>query len=222
MPLIDITGNRYGKLTVIGLAKSGKHTYWECKCDCGKEVTVRGDCLKDGNTKSCGCLNAESKYIVHGQAHSKLYHLYYSILQRCYNPNNEQYFNYGGRGIVMCREWKDDYMAFDKWAKENGYTRGLSIDRINNNGNYEPGNCRWVTQKVQTRNTRHNTHITFRGETKILVEWCEQFGVNMATACNRLKRGLDLEKVFVPTEKGVSTIPKGSTASIDTTPETES
>lgn len=213
----DYTGQTYNRVTLLSFShKRGKHSYWNCRCSCGNEFTARVDCVISGNTKSCGCLNHEAKVTKHGQARTPLYRVYYSMKQRCYNPNDKHYSDYGGRGISICDEWLSDFPAFSKWAYENGYAHGLSIDRIDVNGNYEPSNCRWVTQKVQTRNTRRNTYITISGETKVLKDWCTTFGVNCATACNRIKRGYPIYKVFGISEQSVST---NCTPSIGTTVE---
>lgn len=193
----DISGNRYGKLVVVGFSHMDrKHSYYFCKCDCGNEITARSDCLKTGTIKSCGCLVKDNHVKTHGQSRSKLYRVYYGMKQRCYNPNHKAYYRYGGRGISICEEWKNDFKAFYDWAIENGYQDGLTIDRKDYNGNYEPNNCRWVTQAEQSRNTSRNTLITIDGVTRLLVEWCEIYGVNMSTACYRIKKNLPIKKVF--------------------------
>lgn len=200
--LKDMTGEKYGKLTVLKFSHMrGKHSYWLCKCDCGNLATVRADGLKRGTTKSCGCLIKNNHPIEHGQAKTKLYHLFYGMKQRCYNPKHESYHRYGGRGITICDKWLNDYMSFYRWSMKNGYKPGLTIDRIDNDGNYEPDNCGWITQKEQTRNTSRNTKITIDGVTKLLIEWCELYGVNPATACYRIKRGWNYSSVFKITSK---------------------
>ena len=107
---------------------------------------------------------------------------------RCYNPNDPSYKNWGGRGIAICDEWKDDFTCFYTWATENGYSEYLTIDRIDNNGNYTPENCRWASQKTQSRNRRSNVSITIGRETKSLVEWCEIFKLSYTTVNARYKR----------------------------------
>lgn len=150
--LKDLTGNQYTRLTVIKFSHmKDKHSYWLCKCICGKYKTVRSDCLKSKLVQSCGCLNDEAKVVKHGQYGTKLYHVWGTMKYRCNNPNDKHFHRYGGRGIKVCDEW-NDFIPFYKWATNHGYKEGLTIDRINNDGNYEPSNCRWVTIQEQQRN----------------------------------------------------------------------
>ena len=150
--LKDLTGQVFGRLTVESFSHmNGKHSYWNCRCECGNIHIVRSDCLKGGLVKSCGCLNREPRGITHGQSKTKLYHVWAGIKQRCNNPNANHYDRYGGRGITYCKEW-EKYEPFYTWAMNNGYQEGLTIDRIDNDGNYEPTNCRWITIAEQQRN----------------------------------------------------------------------
>ena len=134
--------------------------------------------------------------IKHLKCNTKLYFVYHKIKDRCYNPNEKGYKNYGGRGIAMCQEWQDDFMNFYNWAIENGYKEGLSIDRINNNGNYEPSNCRWATREIQNKNKRSNRYITFNGETKTLTDWSLSLGFSDDTVRRRLKDGWSIERAL--------------------------
>lgn len=134
----------------------------------------------------------------HGMRHSRIYNIWRSMGQRCSNPNNNRYSVYGGRGIVVCAEWKY-FIGFYEWSISNGYNDGLTIDRINPNGNYEPNNCRWVTQKVQQNNRNNNRYIEFNGNIHTLGEWSEITGINLGTIWDRLKRGWSIEKTLTTT-----------------------
>ena len=162
----DIAGNRYGRLLVTEfshLSEDRKRTYWKCKCDCGAEIVVRGDSLKNGHTNSCGCYNKEilsaaKTTMTHGLTNTRIYHIYTGMKTRCYNPNAENYINYGGRGIKICDEWlcENGFVSFYNWAMSNNYSDNLSIDRINVDGDYAPTNCRWATAKEQANNRRNS------------------------------------------------------------------
>lgn len=153
-----LIGKRFGKLVVKDMVyvERAKRRYALVKCDCGNEKTVAPSSLRNGKTKSCGCNWSKSvseANSTHGLSHTRLHKIWRGIKLRCLTKTNNRYEYYGGRGITIADEWKDDFMNFYNWAMDNGYQEDLTIDRIDNNGDYEPDNCRWVTQKVQVRNT---------------------------------------------------------------------
>lgn len=165
---VNIVGMRFGKLFVIEKSepirsKNGKIecARWKCRCDCGNEIVVVGNSLRRGLTKSCGCIKKENppNNITHNMSNTNIYKVYKEIKRRCYNKNSKDYKYYGGRGIAVCDEWKNDFMAFYNWSIDNGYKEGLSIDRIDVNVNYCPENCRWITMKEQANN-KTNTIYT--------------------------------------------------------------
>lgn len=185
---IDLVGQRFGRLVVISYAFTDNNkAYWNCVCDCGNECIKPTYALKYNNVKSCGCLHREvtsqrnkdvSKW--HGASkneNQRLYRIWSAMRHRCYSENDKHYNVYGGRGISVCSEWENDYFVFEKWSLENGYTDELTIDRIDTNGNYEPSNCRWISQKEQCNNKRNNKYLTYKGETHTLREWCEILGL---------------------------------------------
>lgn len=202
--LIDLTGQRFGRLTVIercGVATSG-HALWECVCDCGNHHTTTSNQLHSG-TKSCGCLQREraseaakqragqptiKKYAI-GHEHYRLHQCYKDMLNRCYNTNNKSYKNYGNRGIAVCDEWLNDFYSFKDWSLLNGYNDTLTLDRIDVNGNYEPSNCRWVTLKTQNNNRTNNRIVQYNGERMTLHELSEKYGIAYKTLWARVNSG---------------------------------
>ena len=200
----NIIGIKFGRLTVLKEIEKNKNLRtFECVCECGNKKIVFKKYLKNGETKSCGCLKKEylkNKTIglKHGMSRTKFYKMYDSIKKRCLNKNNKDYKNYGGRGIKICEEWlnkENGFINFYNWSMENGYKEGLSIDRINNNGNYEPKNCRWITNKEQQRNTRNNVFLTYKGETHCLAEWAEILNLTHSCIKGRHSRNLPIEKI---------------------------
>lgn len=202
--VIDLTGKQYGRLTVLKHIGKDKHNnaVWECKCSCGNVINVRGATLRNGRAKSCGCLHKEmakrlaKNNITHNMSNTRLYRAWQSIKSRCYYNKNNRYKNYGGRGIIVCDEWCNDFQAFYNWSMNNGYADNLTIDRIDVNGNYEPNNCRWVDMKTQQRNKRNNKMYTINGETHCLSEWCEKLKLNYNTVSGRLHRNYTIEKAL--------------------------
>jgi len=200
---IDLTGKKIGRLLVIqrsGYAGS-KHIKWLCECKCGKKVFVSGDSLRQHATQSCGCLCKEQvskAKTKHGDAKKRLYTIWGLMKRRCDNINCKDYKDYGGRGIKICNEWRE-YLSFKQWALDNGYTNDLSIERKNVNGNYEPDNCCWATQKEQQNNKRNNKSITYNGKTQNMCQWAEELGFNYSTVYARMSRGISFEdSISVP------------------------
>jgi len=200
----DLTGQRFNRLVAIKRIESpnNKHgAIWECVCDCGNKVVVASGNLKNGNTKSCGCLLKEGTNKKHGMNHTKIYMVYNEMISRCYNNKNKSYIRYGGRGITICDTWlnkKDGFQNFYNWAMVNGYQEGLTIDRINNNDNYNPDNCRWTTLKKQNNNRNNNVIFTYNNKTQTLEEWAEELGIKSYNLRNRRNRGNSIEKILSP------------------------
>lgn len=167
---------------------------WVCTCDCGNERVVRGISLRRGDTRSCGCIQQErakalaEAHITHGGSKTRLYRIWFNIKCRCHKPASPDYARYGARGITVCDEWKNDFQAFYDWSMSNGYLENLTIDRIDNDGDYSPLNCRWVSTEVQNNNTRRNYYITHNGETMTLSQWAKKCGVNKNTLHSRLTK----------------------------------
>lgn len=187
----DLTGKRFGRLVALSVdhfqdVKRGRRTFWKCKCDCGNIKVIRSDSLISGNTTSCGCFDYERRCKPDSIKKHKLYRVYWAMKDRCYKPTSKVYKWYGGRGIKICQEWLDSYESFYNWCMENGYKEGLTLDRINVNGNYEPDNCRLITQQEQANNTTRNRIITFNGESLNIVQWATKLDININTLYARL------------------------------------
>lgn len=186
----DISGQKFGRLTAIKRMYTKNHkSIWLCKCECGNVIEVPINSLTCNNTKSCGCLHHDmmlKRNTKHDKRDTRLYRIWANMKQRCYNSNHPSYKNYGARYIKVCDEWLDDFTAFYDWSMLNGYDDTLTIDRINNNGNYEPNNCRWADRNQQNRNKRNNINYTFNGETHCLKDWCKLQRLNYGTVISRL------------------------------------
>lgn len=191
----DLRGQRFGKVTVQEFDHShGSLTYWRCKCDCGNEVLLSRVQLKKNWCPSCGCAptyhnrSKRNNVQTHHMTGTRIYRIWKNMRERCSCKNSDRrdYRNYYARGIKLCEEWENSFESFYEWAMASGYEDTLSIDRIDNDGNYEPSNCRWVNNTEQQRNRRKTVFLTYKGETKALSEWCEIFGLKMKTCYGRL------------------------------------
>jgi len=206
----DLTGKKIGRLTVIKVVSidTKYRKYWLCKCDCGNETVVRGDCLTTRNTKACGCLKKElsvqrfmrviTKHGFHGE---RLYEIWQHMKDRCKAEGKARGKNYADKGVCVCSEWMD-YLKFRDWALKNGYQNDLTIDRKDPFGNYEPQNCRWVTIKEQQRNKRNSIFIEFNGQKRHLKEWAEVLGIKYHTLFQRYEINKDPEFVLRPYKHG--------------------
>lgn len=195
----NLTGKRFGRLAVVSFSRrEGRKNFWNCRCRCGADRVVRGDHLTTGATSSCGCYLRENRGTFnfrHGLIKQPTYRSWAGMLARCENPNNPRYADWGGRGITVCPRWH----SFTLFLADMGIRPSPrhSIDRINNEGNYESGNCRWATQKTQNRNRRNNRHVTIAGQTRTLAEWCEHFGISQHNVKARVRGcGWSLERAL--------------------------
>lgn len=212
-PTKDLTGMKFGKLTVIErgddyIKPNGEHIpMWKCKCECGNNCVKNQYNLIEGYTHSCGCLRVENSiksHTTHGESSDRLYHVWCNIKQRCYDPNVSEYQYYGARGIIMCDEWKLSYENFRTWAIVGGYDKNsefgkCTIERIDVNGNYCPDNCKWANLKEQANNKRNNRVITIDDITLTVPQWAERMGVDPRLIHCRLSRGWsEYDSVMVP------------------------
>ena len=190
--MIDITGQRFGRLVAIERVGTDKHrkAVWLCQCDCGNTTKVTGNELRRGRANSCGCYCKERNreaHVKHGGRYTRLYDIWRGFRQRCSNPNAKGYSNYGGRGITVCPEW-DDFTVFQKWAHENGYTDSMTIERKDVNGNYEPSNCTWILQAEQEQNKQD----TIRVDGMSLKKYCRMHNISYWKALQLVKH-LDID-----------------------------
>lgn len=196
-PITDLTGKRFGRLIVLGLEFVKGQSHWRCKCQCGKETVVQRAHLKSGTTKSCGCLREEiNRTPKHGETNTPVYGIWSGIKFRCNNPDSQAYKYYGARGIKMCDEWEDDYPTFKKWMVEQGYKKGLTVERIDFNKGYTPDNCRLVPLEEQTKNTRRNLFVEYKGKKMIMKDWSRELNINYRTLLSRYRNGDRGAKLF--------------------------
>lgn len=191
-------GKLCGQLTIIGQATDqGKQKRYLCLCSCGNTKTVQHSHLHSGHTKSCGCLKTKSiidRLTTHGHSFSTTYKAWQNMKIRCNNKSHKSWPDYGGRGITVCGCWSRSFKSFltDMGQKPDG----MELDRINNDGNYEQGNCRWTTHSINTRNRRSNVLITFNGTTLTLIEWSEKTGISFKALRHRIARGWTVERLL--------------------------
>lgn len=204
---IDLTGNVYGKLTVISYSKKDKHgvSYWLCRCECGVEKVCNSMTMKAGRTVSCGCVGKINRDIgraklitkrtTHGKSGTREHHIWQNMIYRCENENCRQFKNYGERGIKVCDEWRWSFEAFLEDMGELP-TQEHSIDRIDNDGNYEPENCQWSTKREQSNNRRNNRILEYNGQSLTMQQWADKIGMNKITIHARLSAGWSVAKAI--------------------------
>lgn len=187
----DIRGHRFGRLVAKRFLyiAPGCHAIWLCQCDCGKEKAVRGNKLQQGRTKSCGC----RWHWRHRKYGSKVYRAWDGMIQRCENPKHQNYKQYGARGIRVCKEWHDFQAFYDDMGD---VPEGRSLERVDNNGNYEKSNCRWATRFEQCRNRRTNHWLTFQGRTQCVTDWAKELSIAPHTLLSRFQRGWSIRRAL--------------------------
>lgn len=183
----DMTGQKCGRLIAIKRVENDKYgnAMWLCRCDCGNDVITKGQHLRSGKTKSCGCYHRDKvskQSYRHGYSDTPLYKCWHSMKRRCLDKKAESYVNYGERGITICKEWMDP-INFIEWALDSGYKKGLTLERVDVNGIYEPNNCTWATRATQNRNTRRNVKVKIGNNTYVLAELARKAGVTRGTMC---------------------------------------
>ena len=201
--LIDYTGQKFGRLFVVKRVDNNKYqqVQWLCRCECGGEKVVTANALREGYTKSCGCLKKEQDYIniahkTHNMSSTRIYNIWRQMKSRCYSPNCKRHKFYYDKGIIVCNEWKNDFVTFYNWAIENGYKENLTLDRIDNDGNYEPNNCRWATITEQNNNQSNNIKIRYNNKTYSVKEFSNEYKIKRDTLCYRLKKGWSIKKII--------------------------
>ena len=202
--LIDLTGQKFHYLTVLERAENTKDgkTQWLCQCVCGRKTVVAASDLKRKrySTKSCGCMSSSliaKARKTHGMSHHPAWGVWHSMKQRCMDPNHPAYHNYGGRGITVCQEWLDSFETF--WADMGPtYQRGMDLDRINNNGGYHPGNCRWVSRKINSRNKRDSRMVDSSFGRITVAELSEKTGIGVTTLLYRLDHNWPAKLLCIP------------------------
>jgi hypothetical protein len=192
----NLTGLRFGRLVVIGFSSRNKTVYlWLCKCDCGNIAPCNGCGLKRGDITSCGC--QRWKHVTtHGMSGTSIHRIWKDMNNRCANKNNKYFHKYGGRGITVCQEWRDSFEAFAEHIGPKPSPKH-SLDRIDNNRGYEPGNVRWATRAVQNRNTRQNRWVTISGQTMCITDWCKAMKISVSGVYGRIYKGWSEEEAIM-------------------------
>lgn len=206
-PIKDHTNEVYGRLTVLEfIERKKRNSYWKCKCDCGNEIIIPITYLTTGDTKSCGCLRKETTATLSKKnsfvKNKRLYTIWIDMKRRCYNRKRKSYIYYGAKGIRVCKEWKEDFKIFQEWAINNGYKDNLTIDRIDNNGNYEPNNCRWVTIKEQNNNMSTNHIVNYKEKKYTLSQLAEKYNLDYDLVKNRIRYNWDIDKIVETPKRG--------------------
>ena len=196
-------GAKYNFLTILEDAGVGKGGICivRCLCDCGKETICTFKDLKSSHTKSCGCIHNKNKYVpceIKNDIYKSIKLRWDNMISRCYREDYIRYYDYGGRGIKMCHEWRNDFMNFYNWAINNGFKKKLRIDRINNNGDYSPDNCHFVTVIKNNRNKRNTVMIEINGVIKSVGEWAHIKGIHSQSLLGRVNMGWDKSDLFIP------------------------
>ncbi len=195
----NLIGTKVNKLTVIAQSASKNYrSNWLCKCECGKEIVLPSYTIWRGTVISCGCHNKYGGLTV---KQNHIYRLWFYMKERCYNPGVLSFEYYGGRGITVCNEWIDDFPKFCSWALENGWKKGLQLDRQNNNEGYSPDNCRFTTPTINGRNKRNNKILDFMGQKKSLSEWAEIYNIKPALVSKRINANWDIERALTAPSK---------------------
>jgi len=201
----NIINKKFNSLFVVEKTtdkKNGSYLY-KCICDCGNITYETSARIKNGSKKSCGCLknvsikNLIDKTTKHGKCNHRLYKIFIGMKERCHNKNNKSYNKYGGRGISISKDWLVDFMNFYNWSMDNGYEENLTIDRINNNGNYEPSNCRWVDMKAQANNRSNNKHIEYEGCKYTYSEFEDKFKINQNYLSENIIKGYSIDDIIL-------------------------
>jgi hypothetical protein len=199
---LDLSNQRFGRLLAVSVVRRGGAVHWHCQCDCGSSKVVQANHLRRGRTQSCGCLHKEllaDRVRKHAKSNTFEFRVWCHMRRRCGSPTNPRFADYGGRGILVCERWAD----FSQFLADMGHapSPNHSIDRIDNNGNYEPGNCRWATNHEQSRNTRRTRLLTIAGQTMCLKDWAARIGIGDRALSARIARGWPEDRLLLGAQR---------------------